>query len=173
MDDSHWSRDGSQTVQWSSSHWVLSSATEQWAVWLQEIRQTQNQTTTPVFALHTSTHRTGETAGIKMDKMDKAFEIVASAALISCICWYHKSINIERDQSDWFNLRPNFIFIKETNRNIACCHLPLPLFWLFLACMPNDSPSSETSAHSGLGNSYWPSLILCFMPGEMAWPVFE
>lgn len=31
------------------------------------------------------------------------------------ICWYHKSINIERDQSDWFNSRPNYIFIKETN----------------------------------------------------------
>lgn len=35
------------------------------------------------------------------------------------------------------------------------------------------SPSGDTSAHSGTGNSYWPILILRFIPGEMAWPVLE
>ncbi|KAG7263604.1 hypothetical protein CRUP_020854 [Coryphaenoides rupestris] len=33
-----------------------------------------------------------------------------------------------------------------------------------------DPPCCDTSAHSGLGNSYWPMRILRFMPGEMAWP---
>jgi len=30
------------------------------------------------------------------------------------------------------------------------------------------SPSCDTSDHSGLGNSYWPILILLFIPGEIA-----
>lgn len=41
------------------------------------------------------------------------------------------------------------------------------------ACLWVFSPSCDTSAHSGLGNSYWPILILLFIPGEMAWPVLE
>lgn len=34
-------------------------------------------------------------------------------------------------------------------------------------------PSSDTSDHSGLGNSYWPIRIRFFMPGEMARPWLE
>ena len=34
-------------------------------------------------------------------------------------------------------------------------------------------PSSDTSDHSGLGNSYWPIRMRVFMPGEMARPWLE
>lgn len=34
-------------------------------------------------------------------------------------------------------------------------------------------PSSDTSDHSGLGNSYWPIRMRLFMPGEMARPWLE
>ena len=33
--------------------------------------------------------------------------------------------------------------------------------------------SSDTSAHSGFGNSYWPSLILFFIPGDIGRPWTE
>merc|ERR1719317_1773152 len=33
--------------------------------------------------------------------------------------------------------------------------------------------SEETFVHSGLGNWYWPDLILLFMPGEIGWPWLE
>lgn len=63
---------------------------------------------------------------------------------------------------------PQFQHTSEKHRHVqtlACTPFPAAEGWFL--------PSSDTSDHSGLGNSYWPIRMRVFMPGEMARPWLE
>lgn len=82
------------------------------------------------------------------------------------VFWHIWVGGVNEQTDEWILLQ---IFYNQMSDSIRKKSLFFRTGQLFPTCLP----SSDTSDHSGFGNSYWPIRIRFFMPGEMARPWLE